>query len=68
MHKKFATIFTFMRRTQECHATCLRIELHNFFVHQTVGEEMFFQEQERVIIFLIKLLLDRVAHELFGVK
>jgi hypothetical protein len=51
MHKKFATIFTFMRRTQECHATCLQIELHNFFVHQTAGEEMFFQEQERVIIF-----------------
>jgi hypothetical protein len=31
MHKKFATIFTFMRRTQERHVTCLQIKLCNFF-------------------------------------
>jgi hypothetical protein len=43
MHKKFATIFTFMRRTQERHVTCLQIKLCNFFVYKTGGEEMFFQ-------------------------
>jgi hypothetical protein len=50
MHKKFATIFIFMRRTQERHPTYLQIELCIFFVHQTGGEEIFFQVQEMVSV------------------
>jgi hypothetical protein len=38
------------------------------FLHQTDGEEMFFQVQENVIIFLFKLLVNRVVHILFGVE
>jgi hypothetical protein len=38
------------------------------FVHQTSREEMSFQVQERVILFLFKLLVDGVVRELFVVE
>jgi hypothetical protein len=59
IHKYFSTNSMVLRRTQELHATDILIVIHKFFIHQKGSEEMFLDEQERVIGFSsITLLME----------
>jgi hypothetical protein len=45
-----------------------KLSFIRFFVNQNSAKEMFFEEQEIVIGFLFKLLIDGVVRELFRVE